>query len=110
MVLAGNPADDVILASFREYGAITANMTDRAKAILTCAVYGTTFEEAALPEENNVNPATLVIGGGIAGIQAALEIADSKNKVYLVEKTGTIGGYMATFDKTFPLLIALLVF
>ena len=45
-----------------------------------------------------------MIGGGIAGIQAALEIAYSNNLVYLVEKSGTIGGKMATFDKTFPTL------
>ena len=48
--------------------------------------------------------ATLVIGGGIAGIQASLEIAESGHKVYLVERTGTIGGRMAMFDKTFPTL------
>ena len=52
----------------------------------------------------NVRPETLVIGGGIAGIQAALEIADAGEKVYLVEKSGTIGGHMAMFDKTFPTL------
>lgn len=50
------------------------------------------------------NTATLVIGGGVAGIQAALEIAESGNKVYLMERTGTIGGRMAMFDKTFPTL------
>ncbi|MCK5839936.1 MAG: CoB--CoM heterodisulfide reductase iron-sulfur subunit A family protein, partial [Bacteroidales bacterium] len=49
-------------------------------------------------------PDTLVIGGGIAGIQAALEIANGNLKVFLVEKTGTIGGHMAMFDKTFPTL------
>jgi heterodisulfide reductase subunit A len=51
-----------------------------------------------------VHPDTLVIGGGVAGIQAALEIADAGKKVHLVEKTGTIGGHMAMFDKTFPTL------
>lgn len=104
MAIAGNSTDDIILAGFREYGAITSADTERAKAIVACAVYDVAFEDAAIPEENTVNPATLVIGAGIAGIQAALEIADSKNKVYLVEKSGTIGGYMATFDKTFPTL------
>ena len=53
---------------------------------------------------NPVNHATLVIGAGIAGIQAALEIANAGKQVYLVEKTGTIGGHMAMFDKTFPTL------
>jgi len=52
----------------------------------------------------SVNSATLVIGGGIAGIQAALEIADSGHQVYLVERWPTIGGHMAMFDKTFPTL------
>jgi len=51
-----------------------------------------------------VHPDTLVIGAGIAGIQASLEIANAGYKVYLVEKSGTIGGHMAMFDKTFPTL------
>jgi heterodisulfide reductase subunit A2 len=51
-----------------------------------------------------VRPETVVIGGGIAGIQAALDIAAAGEKVYLVEKSGTIGGHMAMFDKTFPTL------
>jgi heterodisulfide reductase subunit A len=51
-----------------------------------------------------LNPDTLVVGAGIAGIQAALEIADSGNNVYLVEKEPSIGGKMALFDKTFPTL------
>ncbi|EKD51314.1 MAG: hypothetical protein ACD_62C00286G0003 [uncultured bacterium] len=52
----------------------------------------------------SVHQDTLVIGGGIAGIQASLEIADAGKKVFLVEKSGTIGGHMAMFDKTFPTL------
>ena len=60
--------------------------------------------ESADNREHPVRPETLVIGGGIAGIQAALEIADAGEKVYLVEKTGTIGGHMAMFDKTVPTL------
>jgi len=51
-----------------------------------------------------VNPSALIIGGGIAGIKAALVIADAGYKVYLVEKDLTIGGKMALFDKTFPTL------
>ena len=104
MVLAGNNPEDVILASFLEYGASHKSDIERAKAIVACAVYGVPFEMAAVPEELSVNPNTLVIGGGIAGIQASLEIAASKNIVYLVEKSGTIGGHMAMFDKTFPTL------
>lgn len=52
----------------------------------------------------NINQETLVIGAGIAGIQAALELANAGLKVYLVEQSGTIGGHMAMFDKTFPTL------
>jgi len=44
----------------------------------------------------------LVIGGGITGMQAALDLADSRYQVYLVEKSPSIGGKMAQLDKTFP--------
>jgi heterodisulfide reductase subunit A len=44
----------------------------------------------------------MVIGGGIAGMQASLDLADSGFKVYLVEKSPVIGGVMAQLDKTFP--------
>jgi len=53
---------------------------------------------------SNITPSVLIIGGGIAGIKAALVIADTGDKVYLVEKEPTIGGHMALFDKTFPTL------
>ena len=49
-----------------------------------------------------VRPSTLVIGGGVAGIQAALDLADAGYKVVLVEKQPSIGGVMARLDKTFP--------
>jgi heterodisulfide reductase subunit A len=55
-------------------------------------------------ERNSDSPAALVIGGGIAGIQAALDIADAGFKVYLVERDPSIGGRMAQLDKTFPTL------
>ena len=44
----------------------------------------------------------LVLGGGITGIQAALDLASSQVKVFLVEKTPSLGGRMAQLDKTFP--------
>ncbi len=104
MIVAGNDPKDVVLASFRDHGAIYPPDTERAKAILFCALYGLFYDEAVKPGENSVQVDTLVIGGGIAGIQASLEIANSGNRVFLVEKSGTIGGHMATFDKTFPTL------
>jgi heterodisulfide reductase subunit A len=55
-------------------------------------------DEATFP----VTDAALVIGGGVAGIQAALELADGGHQVYLVEKQPSIGGTMAALDKTFP--------
>ena len=104
MIITGNDPKDVVLASFRDHGAVYRSDTERAKSILFCALYGLFYEEVAKPGENPVNVDTLVIGGGIAGIQASLEIANSGNKVFLVEKSGTTGGHMATFDKTFPTL------
>jgi len=44
----------------------------------------------------------MLLGGGIAGMQAALDLADSGFYVYLVERTSSIGGVMAQLDKTFP--------
>ena len=49
-----------------------------------------------------LNGAVLVVGGGIAGMQAALDLADSGYYVYLLEKSPAIGGAMAKLDKTFP--------
>jgi len=46
--------------------------------------------------------AVMVVGGGIAGIQASLDLANSGYYVYLVESTGAIGGAMSQVDKTFP--------
>jgi len=48
--------------------------------------------------------AVMVVGGGIAGMQASLDLAESGYKVYLVEKKPAIGGHMAQLDKTFPTL------
>jgi heterodisulfide reductase subunit A len=49
-----------------------------------------------------VEPSALVVGGGIAGLSAAVDLADSGFKVYLVEKNTTIGGRMSQLDRTFP--------
>jgi len=78
--------------------------TDKAKALVSGAV-AKARNLAPLPHKTvPVNPAALVVGAGIAGIQTALDIADAGRTVYLVEKQPSIGGHMATFDKTFPTL------
>nr|WP_304511324.1 FAD-binding protein [Desulfopila sp. IMCC35008] len=50
----------------------------------------------------NVQGSVVVVGSGIAGMQTALDLADSGFYVYLVEKSASIGGVMAQLDKTFP--------
>jgi heterodisulfide reductase subunit A len=78
--------------------------TAKAKAVVTGGVVRVAENESLEPLKVPINPATLVVGGGIAGIQAALEIADAGFHVYLVEREPSIGGHMAQFDKTFPTL------
>jgi len=78
--------------------------TEKAKALVSAAVRRVFYHQPLETREVPVNPDTLVVGGGIAGIQAALKIADSEHKVYLVERDPSIGGHMAQLDKTFPTL------
>ncbi|MEJ2011473.1 MAG: CoB--CoM heterodisulfide reductase iron-sulfur subunit A family protein [Anaerolineales bacterium] len=78
--------------------------TEKAKAMISGAVRRVQLHEELQPTEVPVNPHTLIVGGGIAGIQAALELADAGYPVYLVEREPSIGGHMAQFDKTFPTL------
>jgi len=78
--------------------------TEKAKALVRMGVAKATFLEPLKRGKIKANKSVLVIGGGIAGIQAALDLADADFKVYLVEKTASIGGRMAQLDKTFPTL------
>jgi heterodisulfide reductase subunit A2 len=78
--------------------------TEKAKALVAAATRRVRCQEPLEPMYVDVNPATLVVGGGIAGMQAALELADAGHQVYLVERQPSIGGHMAQFDKTFPTL------
>jgi heterodisulfide reductase subunit A len=78
--------------------------TAKAERIVTAAVRRVVSHEPLQIKEAPVTPAVMVVGAGITGIEAALRIADSGKKVYLVEKEATIGGMMARFDKTFPTL------
>lgn len=76
--------------------------TRKAKDLVASAVAKARFlqpqEEASVP----VAKAALVIGGGVAGIETALQLADAGHKVVLVEKQPSIGGIMAQLDKTYP--------
>lgn len=76
--------------------------TWKAKDIVRAAVARARWLHAQDEERLPVTDAALVIGGGVAGIQAALDLADAGHKVYLVEKEPSIGGIMARLDKTFP--------
>ncbi len=78
--------------------------TAKSKAVLASGVERVIFNEPLESLKVPIHPATLVVGGGIAGLQTALEIADAGFHVYLVEREPSIGGHMAQFDKTFPTL------
>jgi heterodisulfide reductase subunit A len=78
--------------------------TLKARQLVSGAVSRVVWQEPLTAREVPVNPTTLIVGGGIAGIQAALSIAEAGYQVFLVEKDMSIGGRMAQLDKTFPTL------
>ena len=78
--------------------------TDKAKALLSAAVKRVYYHQPLEIRKVPFNANTLIVGGGITGIGAALEIANSGHKVYLVERGPSIGGHMIQLDKTFPTL------
>jgi len=76
--------------------------TEKAKDMVKIGVARARFLEPQIERTVPVTKAALVIGGGVAGIQASLDLADSGIQVYLVEKDPSIGGIMAALDKTYP--------
>lgn len=78
--------------------------TEKAIALGKAAVAKAILDTPLIPGETPVTKRALVIGGGIAGITAALDIADAGFPVDIVEKKTTVGGKMAMLDKTFPTL------
>ncbi len=97
------------MANIREFAsychkATPEEATEKAKDTVRMAVAKARLLEPLKPIELPMTKKVMVIGGGIAGINAALDLADMGFKVYMVEKTETIGGYMALLDKTFPTL------
>jgi len=79
-----------------------AAATRKAKDLVRSAVGRAALLESQDEKTFPVTDAALVIGGGVAGIQAALELAHGGHQVYLVEKQPSIGGIMAALDKTYP--------
>jgi len=78
--------------------------TEKAKHVIVSAVARVWRQEALRPRKVEIKPSVLVVGAGIAGIQAALTTANGGMKVVLVERAPYIGGHMAQLDKTFPTL------
>lgn len=76
--------------------------TEKAKDLVASAVARARHLEPQDEKVVGVTKSVLVIGGGVAGIQASLDLADAGHQVYLVEKEPTIGGLMAALDKTYP--------
>jgi heterodisulfide reductase subunit A len=78
--------------------------TEKAMDLVRAAVRRVQWHVPLERRQVAIHPAVLVVGGGIAGIDAALTMASAGKHVYLVEREPTIGGHMAQFDKTFPTL------
>ncbi|MBW2632556.1 MAG: CoB--CoM heterodisulfide reductase iron-sulfur subunit A family protein, partial [Deltaproteobacteria bacterium] len=78
--------------------------TQKAKVMVAAGVLRVVQQHDLMPATFPVCTNTLVVGGGIAGMQASLDIANAGFKVYLAERQPTIGGHMLQYDKTFPTL------
>jgi heterodisulfide reductase subunit A len=81
-----------------------ADTTEKAKRLVAAAVAKASLYQPLEEREVGVTPAALVIGGGIAGLEAALDIAEAGYRVYLVEREEHLGGNMARLNRTFPTL------
>jgi heterodisulfide reductase subunit A len=78
--------------------------TDKARALVAAAVYRVLYQDPLEMRSVTLKQSALVVGGGIAGIEAALRMADAGKHVYLVERQPSIGGHMSQLYKTFPTL------
>jgi len=81
-----------------------ARATEKAKRVVRAAVGRVHWHQPLVTRKEGVTKAAMVVGGGIAGIQAAITLGDAGYPVYLVERQPSIGGRMAQLDKTFPTL------
>ena len=78
--------------------------TQKAKILAGAGIMRVVYQQDLIPTEFPVCTNTLVVGGGIAGMQSSLDIASAGFKAYLVERQPTVGGHMLQYDKTFPTL------
>lgn len=78
--------------------------TEKAKGMVAAAVNRVRYHEPLQVRPVDMNPSALIVGAGIAGIEAAIKLADAGKQVYLVEREPSIGGHMAQLYKTFPTL------
>ncbi len=78
--------------------------TEKAMALVSAAVGRVCLHEPLQTRHVSLKQSALIVGGGIAGIEAALRLADAGKQVYLVEREPSIGGHMAQLYKTFPTL------
>ena len=78
--------------------------TQKAKSLVSAAVRRVEFNNPLEARQVDMKQSAVVVGAGIAGIEAALRLADSGKHVYLVERQPSIGGHMAQLYKTFPTL------
>ncbi|MBU1226650.1 MAG: CoB--CoM heterodisulfide reductase iron-sulfur subunit A family protein [Actinobacteria bacterium] len=96
------------MVNIREHGSWVHDdvemATAKAKDLVRAGVARVRFHRPLEPRRVPVDGSAMVVGGGIAGIHAALTLANAGKHVYLVEREPTIGGHMAQFDKTFPTL------
>jgi heterodisulfide reductase subunit A len=76
--------------------------TEKARRLLLAGINRARELEIIPRKEIPIERSVLVVGAGIAGMNAALDLANQGIKVYLVEKEGTIGGHMAQLDRIFP--------
>ena len=81
-----------------------ARATEKAMGLVSAAVARVRLHQPLEMRQAAVKQSALVVGGGIAGIEAALRLADAGKQVYLVEREPSIGGHMAQLYKTFPTL------
>jgi len=103
-----NPYRSFHMVNVREHVSwVTENedeATKKAKTLIGAGILRVAYQSELTPARFPVCTNTLVVGGGIAGMQASLDIAKAGYKAYLVERQPTVGGHMLQYDKTFPTL------